>query len=117
MGRRNSYDPMASAAAPTGERAVQLPAPASTLAVPPPAASTAEAVDLSAGAAILENLGAAACADAAGAAAWPRAGFLPDSRCLTIFIYSRLCSGRGGTIISIYWRYLVVALGSFSPRV
>ena len=59
MGRRNSYDPMASAAAPTGERAVQLPAPASNLAVPPPAASSAEVVDLSAGAAILEDPGPA----------------------------------------------------------
>ena len=51
---------MASASAPAGE------APASSLAVPPPAASTAETVDLSAGAAILEDPGPAA--GAAGAA-------------------------------------------------
>ena len=44
--------------------AVQLPAPASSLAVPPPAASTAEAVDLSAGAAILEDPGPAAASTA-----------------------------------------------------
>ena len=55
LGRRNIFDPMASASAPAGELAVQLPAPASSLAVPSPAASTAEAVDLSTGAAILED--------------------------------------------------------------
>ena len=51
---------MASASGPAGKLAVQLPAPASSLTVPPPAASTAEAVDLSVGAAILEDLGPAA---------------------------------------------------------
>ena len=54
---------MTSASAPASELAVQLPAPASSVAVPPPAASTAEAVDLSAGAAILEDPGPAAGAD------------------------------------------------------
>ena len=48
---------MASVFAPESELAVQVPAPASSLAVPPPAAITAEAVDLSAGAAILEDSG------------------------------------------------------------
>ena len=51
---------MASASAPASELAVQLSAPASSLAVPPPAASTAEAVDLTAGAVILEDPGPAA---------------------------------------------------------
>ena len=51
---------MASASIPASELAVQLPAPASSLAVQPPAASTAEAVNLSAGAAILEDQGPAA---------------------------------------------------------
>ena len=51
---------MASASAPAGEPAMQHPAPASSLAVMPPAASKAEAVDLSAGAAILEDAGPAA---------------------------------------------------------
>ena len=56
LGRRNSSNkPMASASVPASELAVQLPAPASSLAVPSPAASTAEAVDLSTGAAILED--------------------------------------------------------------
>ena len=64
---------MASASAPAGELAVQRPAPASSLAVPSPAASTAEAVDLSAGAAVLEDPGPAA---AAAAAASTRAGFV-----------------------------------------
>ena len=73
--------------------------------MPPPIASTAEAVDLSAGAAILEDPGAAVAAAAAAAAASTRAGFLPDSRCLLIFIYSRLCSDHVGTIISTYWRW------------
>ena len=50
-GRRDSSDPMASASA-----------LASSLAVPPLAASTAEAVDLSAGAVILEDQGTAAAA-------------------------------------------------------
>ena len=93
---------MASASALAGELAVQLPAPASNLAVPPPAASTAEVVDMSAGAAILEDPGPVVGAGAVGAAALTPAGFLPDSRCLLILIYSRLYSGRGGTIISIY---------------
>ena len=31
--------------------------------------------------------------------------FISDSRCLLIFIYSRLCSGRGGTIVSTYRRW------------
>ena len=48
---------MASASAPASGRAVQLPAPASSLAVPPPAATTAQVIDLSAGAAILEDPG------------------------------------------------------------
>ena len=56
---------MASASIPASELAVQLPAPASSLAVQPPAASTAEAVNLSAGAAILEDQGPAAGAAAA----------------------------------------------------
>ena len=51
---------MASASTPASELAVQPPAPAGSLAVPPQAASTAEAVDLSAGAAILEGPGPAA---------------------------------------------------------
>ena len=51
---------MASASAPAGDLAVQLPAPASSQAVSPPAASTAEAVDLSAGTAIFEDPGRAA---------------------------------------------------------
>ena len=51
---------MASASAPARELAVQLSAPASSLAVPPPAASAAEAVDLSAEDAILEDPGPAA---------------------------------------------------------
>ena len=46
---------MASASALASELASQLPAPASCLVVSPPAASTAEAVDLSAGAAALED--------------------------------------------------------------
>ena len=96
---------MASASAVAGELAVQLPAPASSLDVPPPAASTAEAVILSAGVAIVEDPGQAS-ADFAGAAASTRAGFLPDSRCLFRLIYSRLCSGRGGTIISTCRRWL-----------
>ena len=78
---------MASASALAGELAVQLPAPASSLDVPPPAASTAEAVILSAGVAIVEDPGQAS-ADFAGAAASTRAGFLPDSRCLLIFLLS-----------------------------
>ena len=60
LGRRNSSDPMAYASAPASELALQLSAPANSLAVPPPAASTAEAVDLSPGAAILEDPGPAA---------------------------------------------------------
>ena len=41
------------------------------------------------------------------AAASMRAGFLPDSNCLLIFICRRLCSGRGGTLsIPLYWRWL-----------
>ena len=51
---------MAYASAPASELALQLSAPANSLAVPPPAASTAEAVDLSPGAAILEDPGPAA---------------------------------------------------------
>ena len=97
LGRRTSSDPIASDSAPASELAVQLPASASNQAVPPPAASTAEAVDLSAGAAILEDPGPAVGAGAAST----RAGCLPDSRCWLIFIYSRLCSGRGGTLLSI----------------
>ena len=50
---------MASASIPASELAVQLPAPASSLAVPPQAASTAEAVDLSAKVVILEDSGPA----------------------------------------------------------
>ena len=56
---------MASASAPASGLAVQLPARASSLAVLPPAARIVEAVDLSAGAAILEDLGPAAAAAAA----------------------------------------------------
>ena len=78
---------MVSASAPAS---VQLPAPASSLAVPPPPASTVEAVDLSARAAILEDPGPAA---GGAVAASTRAGFLPDSRRLLIYIYRRLCSG------------------------
>ena len=37
---------------------------------------------------------------AAAAAAWTRAGFLPDSRCLLVFIYRRLCSGCNINITS-----------------
>ena len=88
---------------------MQRPALASSLAVPPPVSSRAEAVDLSAGAATLEDPGPAAAPTAAAVAAAgasTRAGFLPDSRCLLVFICSRLCSGRGGNIISIYWRRL-----------
>ena len=48
---------MASASPPASELAVQLPATASSLAVPPPAASSADAIDLSAGAAILQDPG------------------------------------------------------------
>ena len=60
LGRRNSSNkPMASASVPASELAVQLPAPASSLAVPPQAASTAEAVDLSAKVVILEDSGPA----------------------------------------------------------
>ena len=57
-----SSDPMVSASASASRLTVRLPAPASSLllAVSPPAASTAEAVDLSVGAAILEDLGPAA---------------------------------------------------------
>ena len=51
---------MGYASAPANELGKQLPASASSLAVPPPAASKAEAVDLSAGAAILEDAGPAA---------------------------------------------------------
>ena len=93
---------MASASGPANELAKHLPALASSLAVPPSAASTAEVVDMSAGAAILEDPGPVVGAGAVGAAALTPAGFLPDSRCLLILIYSRLYSGRGGTIISIY---------------
>ena len=75
---------MASASAPARELVVQLPAPASSLAVPPPPASTAEAVGLPAGAAILEDPRPAA--GAAGAAP-TRAGFLPHSRCMLFFFY------------------------------
>ena len=46
---------MVSASSPASELAVQLTAPASSLAAPPPAASTAEPVDLSAEAVILED--------------------------------------------------------------
>ena len=60
LGRRNSFDLISSASATASELAVQLPAPASSLAVPPPAASTAEAVNLSAGGAILADPGPAA---------------------------------------------------------
>ena len=95
LGRRKSSDPMASASAPAGELAVQRPAPASSLAVPSPAASTAEAVDLSAGAAVLEDPGPAA---AAAAAASTRAGFLPDSRCLLIFIYITVGSAAAAAV-------------------
>ena len=94
LGRRKSSDPMASASAPAGELAVQRPAPASSLAVPSPAASTAEAVDLSAGAAVLEDPGPAA----AAAAASTRAGFLPDSRCLLIFIYITVGSAAAAAV-------------------
>ena len=87
---------MASASAPTSELAVQLPAPASGLAVPPSPASTADAVDLSAGAAILEDPGPAA---AVAAVASTRAGFLPDSRCLLIVIYRWLYSVNSSTYI------------------
>ena len=76
---------MASASAPAGELAVQLPALASTLAVLPPAASTAEAVDLSAGAGILEDPGPAA--GAAGAAS-KRTGLLTVAVCLYSFVLS-----------------------------
>ena len=55
LDRQNGSDQMASASAPASKLAVQRPAPASSLAVPPPAASTTEAVDLSAGAVILED--------------------------------------------------------------
>ena len=55
--------------------------------MPPPRASTAEAVDVSAGAAILEDPGPAAGGDAAAST---RAGFHPESRCLHIFIYRAL---------------------------
>ena len=91
---------------------MQLPAPASSLliAVPPPPASTAEAVDLSAGATILEDPGPAA---AAAAAALTRAGFLPDSRCLLTFIYRRLCSGFN--INTSVLEVVALHLVSFSP--
>ena len=58
------------------------------LAVPPPAASTTEAVDLSSGAAILRIRGLLLV-------------LLPFA-----YIYRRLCSVRGGTLISIYCRWL-----------
>ena len=92
---------------------MQLPAPASSLAVPPPAASTAQSVDLSAGAAILEDPGPAA--DGAAAFASTRAGFLLDSRCLLIFIYRRLCSGRGGTLNTSILEVAALHMMSFSP--
>ena len=81
----SSYPWIDAISAPAIELAVQLPAPASSLAVPPPPASTAEAVDLSAVAAILEDPGRAA--GAAGAAS-TRAGFLRDRRrLLAYYIY------------------------------
>ena len=81
--------------------------------MPLPPASTAEAVDPSAGAAILEDPGPAAGAAGAAGAAWTRAGFLPDSRCLLIFIYRRLCSGYNinTSILEVVALHLV----SFSP--
>ena len=72
-----------------------------------PPASTAEAVDLSAGAVILEDPG-----PAAGAAS-TRAGFLPDSRCLLTFIYRRLCSGFN--INTSVLEVVALHLVSFSP--
>ena len=98
---------MASASAPANELAVQLPAPAISIAVPPPTARTAEAVDLSARAVILEGPG-----PAAGAAS-TRAGFLPDSRCLLTFIYRRLCSGFN--INTSVLEVVALHLVSFSP--
>ena len=55
---------MTSASAQAIELAVQLQAPATSLAVPPPPASAAEVADLSTGTAILEDLGPAAAAAA-----------------------------------------------------
>ena len=91
---------MACAAAPVGELAVQLSAPASSLAVPPPAASTAEAVgicqqgprslrirDLMLVLLLLPLLVAST-----------RARFLPDSRCLLIFIYITVGSAAAAAV-------------------
>ena len=110
---------MASVSAPASELSVQLPALASTLAVPPLPASTAEPVDLSAAVTILEDPGSAADAAApaapAAAAASTRAGFLPDSRCLLIFIYRGLCSGLNvnTSILEVVALHLLIV--SFSP--
>ena len=81
--------------------------------MPPPPASKAEAVDLSAGAAILEDPGPAAGAHAAGAAASTRAAFLPDSLFFLIFIYRRLCSGF--SINTSIFEVVALRLVSFSP--
>ena len=58
--------------------------PSNSLALLPPAASTAEAMDLSAGAPILEDPGPAA---GATAAASTRAGFLRDRVAVWLFVF------------------------------
>ena len=82
---------MFSASAPASGLAARLPAPASSLAVPPPAACTSEAVDLSVGAAILEDPG-------------PRAASADAASTHQIFIFSSLplvyCS-----CFSAFWLY------------
>ena len=83
---------MASASAPASELAVQLPAPASSIAEAPPPASTAEeAVDPSAGAVILEDPGPALLVLLV-LVRRVQASFLTVV-VLLIFIYRRLCSG------------------------
>ena len=74
---------------------MQLPAPASSLAVPPPSASTAEAADLSVGATILEDSGPAAAAAAAAAVAASTHQFfiflsLPLVYCSCLFAFGHI---------------------------
>ena len=103
---------MASASAPASELAVQLPAPASSIAEAPPPASTAEeAVDPSAGAVILEDPGPALLVLLV-LVRRVQASFLTVV-VLLIFIYRRLCSGF--SINTSIFEVVALRLVSFSP--